>query len=176
MPLGIMVLLLGIVGYVVDLVEKEKKKQNRQQKTFPKPKKPSKHTELMHPVTKKALDTAFWGVFNSVLDTTPQLEKPMIKPHSGQQNLGHDMSSYEEDYEEEFYEDEENFETELTTPMSMAIDEEPLYSDSEWETIAREKSEIKVAKANQMTPRKKRGALQKAYIYSEVFGKPKGLE
>lgn len=172
MPLGILVLLLGVVGYVVDLVEKEKKKRNRQQKTFPKHRKQTKHTELINPVTKKALNTAFLGAFNSVFDTTSQQESPTLKRNAGKQNVVHDMSAYEE----EFYEDEENFETELTTPMSMAVDEDPLYSDSEWEKLAQEQSEIKVVKANQMAPRKKRGALQRAYIYSEVFGKPKGLE
>lgn len=172
MPLGIMVLLLGVVGYVVDLVEKEKKKQNRQQRTFPKQKKQAKHTELINPVTKKAINTAFWGVFNSVFDATPQQEAPTLKRNAGKQNVVHDMSAYEE----EVYEDEENFETELTTPMSMAIDEEPLYSDSEWEKLAQKQSDIKVVKSHQKKMLKKRSALQKAYIYSEVFGKPKGME
>lgn len=145
MPLGIIVLLLGVVGYVADFLEKEKKKQNRHQNTFSKQQ-------------------------NQV---TPQQKNTTVKSSAGKQKkIEHDMSSYEE----EFYEDEESFETELTTPMSMAIDAEPLYSDSEWEAIAQTQNDIKEIKPNKLNLRKKRGTLQKAYINSEVFGKPKGLE
>lgn len=182
MPLGIIVLLLGFVGFVVDFIEKENKRQKRQQKTFPKQKKQAKHTELINPVTKKAINTAFWGAFNTVFDTPSQKLEPTVKPKVDNSTVIPEMSFaedefYEDDFHEnEFYEDEENFETELTTPMSMAIDEEPLYSDSEWETLTQEKKDVKAVSLVKSKAVKKRGSLQKAYVYSEVFGKPKGLE
>lgn len=174
MPIGIMVLLFGVVGYVIDWLEKENKRKNRQQKSLHNQ---SKSTNLVNPLTKKPLNTAFWGAFNSVFDTSTQKLDSTGTSLDVKQKLDQELLDFEDDYEdEEFYEDEENFETELTTPMSMAIDEEPLYSESEWETIAQEKSDVKIVDLTKTKQVKKRGLLQKAYIYSEVFGKPKGLE
>lgn len=173
MPLGIIVLLFGVVGYIADFLEKEKKKQNRHQNTFSKQQNQATQTKLIHPITKKTVNTMLLGVFNNVFDATTQQKNTTLKRNADKQKkVEHDMSSYEE----EVYEDEESFETELTTPMSMAIDENPLYSDSEWEAIAQTQNDIKVIKPNKANLRKKRGALQRAYINSEVFGKPKGLE
>lgn len=53
MPLGIIVLLFGVVGYIADFLEKEKKKQNRHQNTFSKQQNQATQTKLIHPITKK---------------------------------------------------------------------------------------------------------------------------
>lgn len=176
MPLGIIILLLGVAGYVVDFIENENKRQKRQQKKFPESKKRTTFASLMDPTTEKASHTVFWNTINSVFDTSLEKLKPIVKQNAGNPKVAQELSFDEEEFYEYEYEDEETFETELTTPMSMVIDEDPLYSDNEWETMTQSRSDAKVMNVAKVKPAKKRGSLQKAYIYSEIFGKPKGLE
>ncbi|MBS4750776.1 hypothetical protein KG091_06765 [Carnobacteriaceae bacterium zg-ZUI78] len=72
---------------------------------------------------------------------------------------------------QEDVEDEESYETELTTPMSMEVDDGEVYTDREWEVLSHtEVSTPKPVKKKALTP------LQKALIYTEILGKPKGLD
>lgn len=173
MPLEFIVLLFGGIGYIIDFIGKRNQKQQRKSQLLLKQSHLEKKVELVNPITKKPIDTRFFGVLNSVHDETPQKQpKDVLKSHLSTPKNVVDLIAFEEDV----FEDEESFETELTTPMSMVVDEEPLFSETEWETIAQEKSDVKVVSLKQSKPVKKRNVLQKAYIYSEVFGKPKGLE
>ncbi|NEW63179.1 hypothetical protein GMA11_07205 [Granulicatella sp. zg-ZJ] len=72
---------------------------------------------------------------------------------------------------QEDVEDEESYETELTTPMSMEVDDGEVYTDREWEVLSHTEVSIpKPVKKKALTP------LQKALIYTEILGKPKGLD
>lgn len=64
-------------------------------------------------------------------------------------------------------EDEEAFDTELHTPLSMIVDEGEAYS------VSLEPSKIS---ATRQRKRVQRTPLQKAYIYKEIFSKCKGWD
>lgn len=165
MPQLIFVLFI-VGGFILDALEKTNQSKMKQSKqmAMPKIRPKKKKSSLVNPMTKQAWEATLFGIHDQKGDVSRQRSK--TQPTSDEMSV----------FEEEPYEDEEHFETELTTPMSMVVEEDPLYSDSQWEKMAQENQVTRALPIEKVASRSKRTALQKAYIYSEIFGKPKGLD
>lgn len=130
---------------------------------------------LFTPEKKQTKDKIIQLIEKPSKDNVKSLAKSVVTDWlDDEEELVEDEESYETELRSPMSEvvaDEESYETELMTPMSEVVEVEDMYSDDQWESMVHQAA---TTKKGYQKDRKR--TLKKAMIYSEVFGKPKGLE